>query len=82
MRTTLEIDDDVLERVKLRAKHEHTTTGRLLSQLARRQLDAPPDITMKNGIPVLRSLTPGTVMITTGQVQQMLDDLLLEESGL
>ena len=41
MRTTLDIDDDVLEATRERAKREHKTIGELLSQLARRGLNAP-----------------------------------------
>ncbi len=38
MRTTLSIDDDVLEAVKERAEREGTTAGAVLSELARRAL--------------------------------------------
>lgn len=38
MRTTLDIDDDVLQAVRGLAKRERRTIGELLSQLARRGL--------------------------------------------
>lgn len=38
MRTTLIIDDDVLEAVRDRARREGRTAGEVLSELARRQL--------------------------------------------
>jgi len=38
MRTTLEIDDDVLEAVKALARQTDRTAGAVLSQLARRAL--------------------------------------------
>lgn len=41
MRTTLDIADDVLQAAKERARHEHKTTGEVLSELARRGLHAP-----------------------------------------
>lgn len=38
MRTTLDIDDDVLAAVKELARREHTTAGTLISRLTRRAL--------------------------------------------
>jgi len=42
MRTTLDIADDVLHAVKERARHENRTAGEVISELARRALQAPP----------------------------------------
>ncbi len=42
MRTTLSIDDDVLQAVKERARYEKRTAGQVLSDLAREQLRYPP----------------------------------------
>jgi hypothetical protein len=42
MRTTLDIDDDVLEAAKERARRERTTAGKVISDLARNALTAPP----------------------------------------
>lgn len=41
MRTTLDIDDDVLQAVKERARRANTTAGRVISELARHALAAP-----------------------------------------
>lgn len=41
MRTTLDIDDDVLVAAKERARRERKTTGQVLSELARQALTAP-----------------------------------------
>jgi len=38
MRTTLDIDDDVLQAAKELARHRGSTAGRVLSELARRAL--------------------------------------------
>jgi len=38
MRTTIDIDDDVLRAVKELARRERTTAGRVISELARRGL--------------------------------------------
>jgi len=41
MRTTLDIDDDVLQAAKERARQANSTAGRVISELARRGLAAP-----------------------------------------
>ena len=43
MRTTLDIDDDVLQAVKERARRANTTAGRVISELARHALSTPPE---------------------------------------
>lgn len=42
MRTTLEIDDDVLEAAKSLARQSNRTAGAVLSELARRALTSGP----------------------------------------
>ena len=42
MRTTLDIDDDVLLAAKERARREHKTAGMVVSELLRQALTAPP----------------------------------------
>lgn len=56
MRTTLSIDDDVLEAVKERARREGRTAGEVLSDLARRELTRVSTAgtpTTRNGFPLL-----------------------------
>ena len=64
MRTTLDIDDDVLSAAKELAAKESKTAGKILSEFFRRALHAPAVATakasmtkyrLKNGIPVLPS---------------------------
>ena len=43
MRTTLDIANDVLQAAKERARREKRTTGEIISELARRALNAPPE---------------------------------------
>jgi len=43
VRTTLQIDDDVLEAARCIADDEHVSVGEVLSRLARRGLDPRPD---------------------------------------
>ena len=42
MRTTLDIDDDVLQAAKERARRDKKTTGEVISELARQALTTPP----------------------------------------
>jgi hypothetical protein len=54
MRTTLDIDEDVLETAKALAAERRTTAGRVLSELARTAL-VPRDRSARkrNGVPIL-----------------------------
>ena len=58
MRTTLDIDDDVLRTAKELAAKEKRSAGAVISDLARRGFHAAPvaancDGTVRNGIPLL-----------------------------
>jgi hypothetical protein len=52
MRTTLDIDDDVLRAAKDLARRQKTTAGKMISQLARRALASPPEGTGREPKPV------------------------------
>ncbi len=56
MRTTLDIDEDVLQVAKEMATLRKTTAGKVLSELARQGL-RPPDLSRirRNGVPLLPS---------------------------
>jgi len=75
MRTTLDIEDDVLQAAKELAEREGSTAGRVISALARRGLLAPggktkPSQTTRGGVPLLPSR--GEV-VTMGQVRDLMD---------
>ena len=54
MRTTLNIDDDVLRAAKEIANLRGTTAGTVLSGLARQALrPEPSDVEQRNGVPLL-----------------------------
>ena len=53
MRTTLDIDDDVLQAVKELAEVRGVTAGQALSALARQALTPGRPARTRNGIPVL-----------------------------
>jgi len=53
VRTTLELDDDLLAAAKELAKTEGVTLGRLISDLARQSLRAKSTPAIRNGVPLL-----------------------------
>lgn len=75
MRTTLDIEDDVLQAAKELAKHEGVTTGQVLSTLARKGLAAnsieSPTPTVRNGVPLLPSRGE---IITLEHIQKLMDE--------
>ena len=75
MRTTLDIEDDVLQAAKELARQEHSTTGRVLSALARRGLTSPNakriSSRLRNGVPVIPSRGE---IITLEQIQRIMDE--------
>ena len=79
MRTTLDIDDDILQAAKELAKAEKKTAGQVISELARQALATPRErldfskIEIVDGIPVLPS--------RGGIVTKELVERLIEQSG-
>jgi hypothetical protein len=53
MRTTLEIDDDVLQAAKALATARSTTAGRVISELARSALAPRRTSRIRNGVPLI-----------------------------
>lgn len=72
MRTTLDIDDDVLQAAKELAQARRKTAGQVLSDLARKGLERPTAIRVRNGVPLLPS-EPGRI-ITVEMVEAALDE--------
>ncbi len=75
MRTTLNIEDDVLAAAKELAGREGTTAGKVLSELARRGLSAPvrkrkSHLPLRAGVPVLPSRGE---IITTEHIERLRD---------
>ncbi len=72
MRTTLEIDDDIVAAAKELATAERRSLGAVISELARRGL-TPARIEADDGLPVIRVPT-GTPAITAEMVRRALDE--------
>jgi hypothetical protein len=76
MRTTLDIEDDVLQAAKELAKREGGTAGQIISALARQALRDPSGkskkaFVYKNGVPVLPH-RDGEI-ITMEHIQNIMD---------
>ncbi len=75
MRTTLAIDDDVLEAAKGIAAAEGKTVGEVVSALARRSLRPAASPRSRNGVPLL-PVKRGAKTVTPEQVNKLRDELL------
>ena len=75
MRTTLELDDDVLQSAKEIAEQRATTAGRVISDLVRRALQSNSRAAqLRNGVPVLSRMAPGSPLVTSAAVNAILAD--------
>lgn len=54
MRTTLDLEDDLLQLARNLAREQGRTIGQVVSQLARQGLGAAKPAATRNGIPLLR----------------------------
>ena len=74
MRTTLDIDDDILQAAKEMAASRNTTAGRIVSDLLRRALEPPgPQVPVRNGVPLI-SRPPGAPVLTMKLVNELRDE--------
>ena len=74
MRTTVDIDEDVLEAAKELAAAARTTAGKVLSDLARKSLrptESHPLV--RNGVPLLPP-RPGSRPVTMEEVNRLRDE--------
>ena len=75
VRTTLDIDDDVLQAAKELAQTRSQTAGQVLSDLARQALAPPASRRVRNGVPVLPRRQAGRPRPTMKLVNELRDDL-------
>lgn len=74
MRTTLDIDEDVLEAAKELAAARRSTAGKVLSDLARKSLTpAERQPTVRNGVPLLPP-RPGSRPVAMEEVNRLRDE--------
>ena len=75
MRTTLTIDDDLLQAARSLARMRSVSLGTAVSDLARKGLESGCRIRMENGFPVF-DVPPGAPPVTTEMVKSLLEDEL------
>ena len=74
MRTTLDVDDDVLQVVKEMAEVQQTTAGKVLSGLARKALASPQAKRVRNGVPLLPKRAANAPRPTMKLVNELRDE--------
>ena len=75
MRTTLDLDEDVLQAAKELASVRGVTAGRVVSDLVRKALTPTgPLPKMRNGVPLLPRRPAGAPIVTMKLVNQLRDD--------
>lgn len=73
MRTTLDLDDDVLQAAKELASNRGTTAGRVVSELVRKALEPTRAARVRNGVPVLPRRPAGAPRPTMKLVNELRD---------
>jgi hypothetical protein len=73
MRTTLDIDDDILAYARERAEAERRTMGQIISAMVRDALLKTPGVEVWNGIPQLPVHDRPTV-VTLDLINELRDD--------
>ncbi len=74
MRTTLDIDPDVLRAAEEIAAYRGSSVGKVLSELAREPLEPRIDATVGNGVPLLPRRRSDNPMPTLGLVNRLRDE--------
>jgi hypothetical protein len=74
MRTTLDIDHDVLLAVKQIAERQRTTVGKVLSDLARKGLSISQEPQVRNGVPLMPRRPDGNPRPTMETVNALRDE--------
>ena len=73
MRTTVDIEDDVLQAARELAENRKSTIGKVLSDLARKGLQSPRLGAVRNGVPLLPSRPEGSAAPTMELVNGLRD---------
>ena len=74
MRTTLDLDDDVLQAAKEIAAARGRTAGQVVSDLLRKALASPQAGRVRNGVPLLPKRPPGAQRPTLALVNRLRDE--------
>ena len=73
MRTTVDLEEDVLMAAKEIARQRGNTLGQVLSDLARKALTRPARVSTKQGLPLF-PVQPNAGVVTLEKVNQLRDE--------
>ena len=73
MRTTLDIDDDVLQAARELGKMRSKTIGQIISEFAREAMIPTDPCDERNGVPIIHRRGPRRIM-TTADVKRLQED--------
>jgi hypothetical protein len=73
MRTTLDIEEDILLAAREIARRTRVSTGKVLSDLARRALSPPPPGESRGGVPLF-PVREGSGVVTLELVNRLRDE--------
>ena len=74
MRTTVDIEEDVLHAAKEIARQRKMTIGRVLSDLARKSLTRKPPVSQKHGLPIF-PVQPDAGAVTLKLINNLRDEV-------
>lgn len=75
MRTTLDLDPDILQAAKELASVRGTTAGKVISELVRKALEPAAGTTkVRNGVPLMPRRPAGSPPVTVKFVEDLLDE--------
>jgi hypothetical protein len=75
MRTTLDLDEDVIQAAKELAAVRRVTAGRVVSDLVRKALTPTgPVPKVRNGVPLLPRRRPGAPILTMKFINELRDE--------
>jgi len=73
MRTTLELEDDLVQVARQLAQQRKMTMGEVVSQMMRRSLEAGAPVKTRNGVPLIVS-RPGGPKPTLALINRLRDE--------
>ena len=74
MRTTLDLDSDVLQAAKEIAAARGLTAGKVVSDLVRKALEPAARPRVRNGVPLMPRQAPGSPKMTMALVNELRDE--------
>lgn len=74
MRTTISIDKDIIESARYLAKQHHCSSGKVISDLARKGLQGTDSYELSNNFPVFK-VSENSPIITPEDVKKLEDEV-------